>query len=80
MLINVMVTFLGFSDENDLVIDQRGFKTIALTEASSFLNQSDSRVHLGQVVTDITYSPHGIQIETNQGLIVKADYAICTFS
>ena len=69
----------GFSSANNLVVDQRGFKTIALTEAAAFLNASDSRLLLNQTVTTISYSSSGITIETTEGLI-EADYAICTFS
>ncbi|KAF8515278.1 hypothetical protein JB92DRAFT_2788994 [Gautieria morchelliformis] len=72
-------TFLGFSSANNLVIDQRGFKTIALTEAATFLNASDSRLLLNHTVASIQYSSSGVTIETSQG-VIQADYAICTFS
>ncbi|KIJ54504.1 hypothetical protein M422DRAFT_73503 [Sphaerobolus stellatus SS14] len=73
-------TFNGFSAQNNLVVDQRGFKIIALNEAATFLNKTDARVHLSQFVTDISYSASGVTIKTKQGLTVQAEYAICTFS
>ncbi|KAF8578956.1 putative flavin-containing polyamine oxidase [Ramaria rubella] len=73
-------TFVGFSAENNLVVDQRGFKIIALTEAATFLNATDSRLMLNHTVTTIKYSSIGVTIETKQGVTIEADYAITTFS
>ncbi|KAF8527026.1 amine oxidase [Hysterangium stoloniferum] len=73
-------TFNGFSNEANLVIDQRGFKTILQSEATSFLNISDTRVFLNHVVTNIHYSREGVHIETNQNITIQAEYALCTFS
>ncbi|KAF8527029.1 amine oxidase [Hysterangium stoloniferum] len=73
-------TFNGFSPENNLVVDQRGFKTIAQAEALTFLNQSDSRVLLGHTVTNIKYTSTGVTIQTKGGPTIEADFAICTFS
>ncbi|KAF8517406.1 amine oxidase [Hysterangium stoloniferum] len=78
--LNFNFTYNGFSPENNLVIDQRGFKTIALTEAASFLDRSDSRVLLGHTVTNIKYTSTGVTIHTQGGRRIEADYAICTFS
>ncbi|KAF8527027.1 amine oxidase [Hysterangium stoloniferum] len=73
-------TYNGFSDENNLVVDQRGFKTIAQTEAFKFLNKTDSRLLLGHTVTNIKYTSTGVTIQTKDGPTIEADYAICTFS
>lgn len=71
---------LGFSSQNNLVVDQRGYKVIAQATAAQFLKASDPRLLLNHTVTEITYSPNGVTIQTQQGVTIKADYAICTFS
>jgi polyamine oxidase len=71
---------LGFSNDNNLVVDQRGFKVIAQSEAATFLETSDSRLLLKHTVTNIKYSASGVTIETTRGVTIEAEYAICTFS
>ncbi|KAH7310501.1 hypothetical protein B0I35DRAFT_396766 [Stachybotrys elegans] len=73
-------TFLQFSDENNFVIDQRGHNAWIVGEASEYLTIGDSRLLLNTNVTKIIYSPHGVEIETEGGGCIQADYAICTFS
>ncbi|GJJ15506.1 hypothetical protein Clacol_009784 [Clathrus columnatus] len=73
-------TFNGFSSENNLVVDQRGFKVIAQATAAKFLKASDPRLLLNHTVTQIVYSSNGVTIHTQQGVTINADYAICTFS
>ncbi|KAG2091612.1 hypothetical protein BD769DRAFT_1679412 [Suillus cothurnatus] len=68
----------GFSDENNLCIDQRGFKTIIQAEAADFL-QPD-QVSLYSVVTTIAYDRDGVTVTLENGTDLTADYVLCTFS
>jgi len=68
----------GFSDENNLCIDQRGFKTIIQAEAADFL-QPD-QVSLNSVVTTISYDGDGVTVTLENGTNLTADYVLCTFS
>ncbi|KAF5972108.1 n1-acetylpolyamine oxidase [Fusarium coicis] len=72
-------TFKHFSDETNLVIDQRGYNTWLIGEANEFLEKNDPRLRLKTTVKKIQYSTKGVKIDTNNGC-VEADYAICTFS
>lgn len=74
------LTFNQFGEDNNLVIDPRGYRQIITGEASSFLQPDDHRLHLNTQVTDIEYSPHGVTIHNKDGSCVSAAYAICTFS
>ncbi|KAG1856040.1 hypothetical protein DFJ58DRAFT_702647 [Suillus subalutaceus] len=68
----------GFSDENNLCIDQRGFKTIIQAEAVEFLQPE--QVSLNSVVTTIAYSGDGVTVTLENGTALTADYVLCTFS
>ncbi|KDQ59970.1 hypothetical protein JAAARDRAFT_56889 [Jaapia argillacea MUCL 33604] len=68
----------GFSDENYLCIDQRGFKTIVQAEASEFLDQH--QVLYNATITDIAYSPSGVQVSLADGRVINGQYSIVTFS
>ncbi|KAF8640170.1 hypothetical protein AX16_010225 [Volvariella volvacea WC 439] len=68
----------GFSDDNDLSIDQRGFKMIIQKEAEEYFNSS--HIRLGTVVRDIRYTDDGVIVTTADNSTISADYAICTFS
>ncbi|BCR88847.1 putative flavin containing polyamine oxidase [Aspergillus chevalieri] len=74
------LTFNQFGEDNNLVIDPRGYREIITGEASTFLQPDDHRLHLNTQVTDIEYSPHGVTIHNKDGSCVSAAYAICTFS
>ncbi|KAM5344444.1 hypothetical protein ACJ41O_012980 [Fusarium nematophilum] len=73
-------TFKHFSDETNLVIDQRGFNTFVKGEAYTFLTPDDERLLLNTTVKKIRYSAKGVKVVTEDGGCVEADYAICTFS
>ncbi|KAL9100734.1 MAG: hypothetical protein Q9163_003919 [Psora crenata] len=73
-------TYYQFSGENNYVYDQRGFNTFIKGEASTFLKPNDSRLLLNTVVTNITYTDHGVTVYNKDGGCITADYAICTFS
>ena len=68
----------GFSDENLLCVDQRGFKTLIQSEANSFL--SSDQILLNSVVDKISYSETGVQVLLTDGRKMTADYALITFS
>ncbi|KAF5591423.1 polyamine oxidase precursor [Fusarium pseudocircinatum] len=72
-------TFKHFSDETNLVIDQRGYNAWLVGEANEFLKKNDPRLRLKTTVKKIEYTAKGVKIDTNNGC-VEADYAICTFS
>ena len=68
----------GFSEDNLLCIDQRGFKTIVQAEAKTFLKPSQQL--LNSTVKDIKYSNSGVTVTLSSGRILTADYALVTFS
>lgn len=74
------LTFNQFSDENNLVIDPRGYNYIIQQEAATFLKENDPRLRLNTKVTNITYNDKGVTIYNEDGSCVSAAYAICTFS
>lgn len=74
------VTFTQFSNENNMVIDQRGYSAIIEGEASSFLQRDDPRLLLNHKITGISHSEDGVTVHTDNGGCFSAAYAICTFS
>ncbi|KAF4982180.1 hypothetical protein FZEAL_2157 [Fusarium zealandicum] len=73
-------TFKHFSDETNLVIDQRGFNAWIIGEAEEFLKPDDPRLLLDTTVKTIRYDSDGVKITTKNGDCIEADYAVCTFS
>ncbi|KAI0655782.1 amine oxidase [Cubamyces menziesii] len=72
-------TFRTFSPSNLLSTDQRGFKTLILDEAKTFLDPEE-QVRLNATVTTIHTSEHGVTVVLEDGTALVADYALCTFS
>jgi polyamine oxidase len=68
----------GFSEDNLLSIDQRGFKYLIQAEAAQFLKSS--QVLLQATVTKIKYSGSTVSVTLNDGRTLTGKYAICTFS
>lgn len=68
----------GFSEENLLCIDQRGFKTIIQAEAAEFLKSE--QVIFNATVKEIGYSKDGVSVTLVNGTKLSADYALVTFS
>lgn len=68
----------GFSEDNLLCIDQRGFKTIVQAEAAEFLKPEQLR--LNSTVKTISYSDKGVNVTFTDGKHLSADYALVTFS
>ncbi|KAL6714121.1 hypothetical protein ACLMJK_008615 [Lecanora helva] len=77
---NPNATYYQFSEDNNYVFDSRGFNAFIKGAASTFLTASDSRLLLDTIVTNITYSDHGVTVYNQDGSCINADYAICTFS
>ncbi|KAL8850499.1 MAG: hypothetical protein Q9221_004547 [Calogaya cf. arnoldii] len=69
-----------WSDENNFVLDERGFNTFIKGEAATFLEDQDPRLLLNTIVTNISYGASGVIIDNQDGSCVQADYAVCTFS
>lgn len=74
------MSFNLFSDENNLVIDPRGYRHIVAEEAKTFLKDNDKRVLLNTHVTNVSYTKDGVTVHNKDGSCVEAAYAICTFS
>ncbi|KAI8972602.1 amine oxidase [Trametes punicea] len=68
----------GFGDDNQMALDQRGFKYFIQAEAEEFL-QLD-QVRLNSTVKKIIHSNSGVTVELVSGESLRADYALCTFS
>ena len=68
----------GFSEDNLLCVDQRGFKTLIQKEAASFLEPS--QLKLNSTVTNIGYGTSGIKVTLKDNETIEADYALVTFS
>ncbi|KAI0063017.1 amine oxidase [Artomyces pyxidatus] len=68
----------GFSADNLMSIDQRGFKHLIQAEAAEFL--TPEQVVLNATVKSIKYSNSGVAVTLVNGTTVTADYVITTFS
>ena len=68
----------GFGDDNQMSLDQRGFKWFIQAEAAEFLQPNQTRFN--STVKKITYSDSGVAVQLVSGETLHADYAICTFS
>ncbi|KAJ7135715.1 flavin-containing amine oxidoreductase-domain containing protein [Mycena epipterygia] len=68
----------GFSEDDLLSIDPRGFKTIIQEEAKEFI--LPKQVIFNSTVKTIAYSVHGVTVTLTNGTLFTGEYAICTFS
>ncbi|KAJ7751891.1 amine oxidase [Mycena maculata] len=68
----------GFSEDNLLSIDQRGFKYLIQAEAQTFL--LPAQTVLNATVRTIAHSDNGVVVTLANGTNITADYAITTFS
>ncbi|PSR86941.1 hypothetical protein PHLCEN_2v5289 [Hermanssonia centrifuga] len=71
-------TFSGFSEENVMSVDPRGFKSFLQSEADTFLEEE--QVRLNSTVSVISYTEGGVRVALTDGQTLTADYVICTFS
>ncbi|KAF2963836.1 hypothetical protein GQX73_g9746 [Xylaria multiplex] len=74
------LTFYQWSDENNFVIDQRGFNAFVIGEANEFLKEDDPRLLLNTMVKSVAYGPQGVNITFEDGGCIEAEHAIATFS
>ena len=74
------LTYAQYGEDNNLVIDPRGYSAIIHGEAASFLSEDDDRLMLNTKVTNVSYTDHGVTVHNEDGSCVSAAYAICTFS
>ncbi|CAO3694392.1 unnamed protein product [Rhizopus stolonifer] len=66
---------------NEFVVDERGFNYIFKKEADAlFSAKNDSRLMLSTLVNKVIYSADNVTVMTENGDVIEADYAICTFS
>ncbi|KAF9456387.1 amine oxidase [Collybia nuda] len=68
----------GFSEDNLLAIDQRGFKAFIQEEAKEFLDPS--QIMLNAIVKTVSWSGVGVTVVLEDGRSISGDYALCTFS
>ncbi|KAG8215246.1 hypothetical protein J3R82DRAFT_8795 [Butyriboletus roseoflavus] len=68
----------GFSNVNQMSIDQRGFVYIAQAEAAEFL-QPQQMIY-NQTVNLIEYGEDSVTVHTTGGRTFTADHVLCTFS
>ncbi|KAG7095101.1 hypothetical protein E1B28_005888 [Marasmius oreades] len=68
----------GFSEDNLLSIDQRGFKYFLQAEGDEFLEAQQIRYN--SRVKNIAHSDSQVRVTLDDGQTFSADYAICTFS
>ncbi|KAI5803977.1 amine oxidase [Peziza echinospora] len=67
------------SEDNNLVIEPRGFKQIILGQAAEIAG-FEGKVLYNKTVTRIAYSGDGVTVHTADGWTVYAEFALCTFS
>ncbi|OAX35722.1 amine oxidase [Rhizopogon vinicolor AM-OR11-026] len=68
----------GFSLNNSMSIDPRGFKAIVQAEAQEFLQPQ--QLLLNHTVAKIEYDSDGVTVTITNGTVLTADYVLCTFS
>ncbi|KAG6841398.1 hypothetical protein C0991_011562 [Blastosporella zonata] len=68
----------GFSEDNFMSIDQRGFKAFIQEESKEFLKAG--QLLLNSTIKTISWSGSGATIGLKDGSSISADYVICTFS
>lgn len=68
----------GYSDANQMSIDQRGFAYIVQAEAAEFLKSN--QLLLNQSVSSIHYNQTGVTVQTAGGYNLTAEHVLVTFS
>ncbi|KAH7913158.1 amine oxidase [Hygrophoropsis aurantiaca] len=68
----------GFSNVNEMCVDQRGFSSIIQEEAKEFLQPNQQLTN--HTIGTIVYNEQGVTVTTTNGTTLSADYALCTFS
>jgi len=74
----------GFSKKNHLCVDQRGFKHLVQAEVDQLRHHPDDpnrlRIMLNSTVQIIRYDASGVEVQLESGRVLRAEYAILTFS
>jgi polyamine oxidase len=72
--------FDGFGNsDNNFVYDKRGFRTIAQGQVDE-IPDFDKHVLYNSTVKTINWGKDGVNVTTNKGVTIQAEYALCTFS
>lgn len=76
------LTFNQYGEDNNFVVDPRGFNAWLVGEASTFLDLpgNDPRVLLNTTVSSIEYSDSEVTVYLSDGGCISAEHAVCTFS
>ncbi|CAD6265937.1 unnamed protein product [Miscanthus lutarioriparius] len=79
-------TFSHFGDDVYFVADQRGYEAVVYYLAGQFLKTDrsgkivDPRLQLNKVVREISYSPGGVTVKTEDNSVYRADYVMVSAS
>jgi polyamine oxidase len=79
-------TFSDFGDDVYFVADQRGYESVVFYLAGQYLKTDkfgkivDPRLKLNKVVREISYSPSGVTVKTEDNAVYLADYVIVSAS
>ncbi|KAJ9708940.1 hypothetical protein PVL29_000769 [Vitis rotundifolia] len=79
-------TYSNFGEDSYFVADPRGYESVVHYVAQQFLTTNaagqitDPRLQLKKVVTEISRSPRGVAVKTEDGLVHRADYVIVSVS
>ncbi|CAF2913698.1 unnamed protein product [Rotaria sp. Silwood2] len=75
---NEKATHGQWSVHDQFVTDQRGYAFLVRQKAKTIA--TNKNILYNSIVTKVTYSNDSVNITLKDGLIIWADYAICTFS
>ncbi|XP_022681044.1 polyamine oxidase [Setaria italica] len=79
-------TFSDFGDDVYDVADQRGYESVVYNLAGQYLKTDksgkivDPRLKLNKVVREISYSPNGVTVKTEDNSVYQADYVMVSAS
>ncbi|XP_039777517.1 polyamine oxidase 1 isoform X2 [Panicum virgatum] len=79
-------TFNDFGDDVYFVADQRGYESVVYYLAGQYLKTDksgkivDPRLKLNKVVREISYSPSGVTVKTEDNSVYRADYVMVSAS
>ncbi|RLN41330.1 hypothetical protein C2845_PM01G06080 [Panicum miliaceum] len=79
-------TFSDFGDDVYFVADQRGYESVVYYLAGQYLKADksgkivDPRLKLNKVVREISYSPNGVTVKTEDNSVYRADYVMVSAS
>lgn len=76
------LTFNQYGQDNNFVVESRGFNAWLVGEASTFLNLSgnDPRLLLNTTVSRVEHSDSDVTVHLSDGECISAEHAVCTFS